>query len=134
MTGGQFNVSTYEEDRTAVNIVEDALQKWGRYTLVYKPEDAEFIVNVRAGRLVEGRAGVRAASGSAPPPGGTGVPSVGGIAGASVGPDDDYMEVLLPIPGERLDANHPACMNDAGEIVGNYNKCPASGTTPEPSN
>jgi hypothetical protein len=52
MTGGQFNVSTYEEDRTAVAIVEDALQKWGRYTLVYKPEDAEFIVNVRAGRLI----------------------------------------------------------------------------------
>lgn len=107
MTGGEFNVSTYPEDRTAINTVQDALQKWGRYKLVYQPEDADLIFNVRAGRQLEGRFGVRMSPNSTPPPGETGVPaSVGEIVGASVGPADDYVEVLMPIPTERLDLSH----------------------------
>jgi hypothetical protein len=107
MTGGEFNVSTYPEDRTAINSVQGALQKWGHYTLVYKPEDADLIFNVRAGRELEGHGGVRLNRGSAPPPGGTGVPaSVGEIVGAGVGPADDYLEVLMPIQTERLDPSH----------------------------
>src|SRR5215471_6925145 len=70
-TGGEFNISTYPEDRAAIDTVQEAIQKWGRYTLVYKPEDAEVIFNVRAGRELEARAGVRVAS--TPPPTGTGV-------------------------------------------------------------
>lgn len=107
MTGGEFNVSTYPEDRTAIDTVQEALQKWGHYTLVYKPEDAELIFNVRAGRQLEARGGVRLTTGSAPPPGGTGTStSVGEVVGASVGPADDYMEVLMPVPAERLDPGH----------------------------
>ena len=107
MTGNQFNVFTYEEDRAAIDMVQDALQKWGRYTMVYKPEEADLIFNVRAGRQLEGRAGVLATPGAAPPPGGMRVPtSVGEIGGASVGPADDYMEVLLPIQAERLGVTH----------------------------
>ena len=107
MTGGEFNVSTYPEDRTAIDNVHEALQKWGHYTLVYKPEDADLIFNVRAGRLLEGRGGVRLSTGSAPPPGGTGMPAgVGEMAGASIGPADDYLEVLMPIRTEALDASH----------------------------
>jgi hypothetical protein len=100
MTGGQFKPSTYEEDRVAIGEVQDAIQQWGRYTLVYKPEDADLIFNVRAGRHLEGRAGVGVTSGS-------GVPAaVGEVAGGSVGPADDYMEALMPIPAERLDVSH----------------------------
>jgi hypothetical protein len=67
---------------------------------VYKPEDADLIFNVRAGRQLEGRAGVGVTSGS-------GVPAaVGEVAGGSVGPADDYMEALMPIPAERLDVSH----------------------------
>jgi hypothetical protein len=106
MTGGEFNVSTYPEDREAINTVEAALQKWGRYTLVYKPEDADLIFNVRAGREVEARVGLRQNPGSAPPPGGTSVPSaVGEVMGASIGPADDYVEVLMPIPTQKLNVS-----------------------------
>lgn len=100
MTGGQFKASTYETDRAAIDIVQNAIQTWGRYTLVYKSEDADLIFNVRAGRPLEARAGVSAT-------GGTGVPtSAGEMAGASVGPADDYMEVLQPIPTESLEVSH----------------------------
>ena len=56
ITGGEFDVRTYAEDRTAIETVQEALQKLGRYTLVYKPEDAGLILDLRAGRE---RAGVR---------------------------------------------------------------------------
>lgn len=106
MTASQFNVSTYPEDRAAIDTVQDVLQKWGRYTLVYKPEEANLIFNVRAGRQLEGRAGV-SATGTVPPPAGPSVsPSVGGTVGASVGPADDYVEVLMPVPTEDLDSTH----------------------------
>jgi hypothetical protein len=106
MTGSEFNISTYPEDRAAIDTVQDALQKWGRYTLVYKPEDAELIFNVRAGRQLEARAGVRVTAGSAPPPTGTrATTSIGEIVGANVGPADDYVEVLMPIPTEKLEVS-----------------------------
>jgi hypothetical protein len=106
MTGGEFNISTYPEDRAAIDTVQDALQKWGRYTLVYKPEDAELIFNVRAGRQLEARAAVRVTAGSAPPSTGTrATTSIGEIVGANVGPADDYVEVLMPIPTEKLEVS-----------------------------
>ena len=106
MTGGEFNISTYPEDRAAIGTVQDALQKWGRYTLVYKPEDAELIFNVRAGRQLEARAGVRVTAGSAPPSTGTqATTSIGEMVGANVGPADDYVEVLMPIPTDKLEVS-----------------------------
>ena len=91
MTGDEFNISTYPEDRAAIETVRDALREWGRYTLVSKPEDAELIFNVRAGRQLEAGGGVRTTPGS-----------LGGIVGAGVGPGDDYVEILMPIPTGRL--------------------------------
>ena len=105
MTGGEFNVSTYPEDRSAIDTVQAALQKWGRYTLVYKPEDADLIFNVRAGRELEARAAVRANAGSPPLPAGTGMPSPVEMVGASVGPADDYLEVLMPTPTGKLNVS-----------------------------
>lgn len=40
------------EDLRAVADVQAAIQKWGRYTLVYKPEEADLIIALRRGRLV----------------------------------------------------------------------------------
>ena len=58
---------------------------------------------VRAARL-EARAGVQVTS--APPPTrprtNTGT---GGMVGASIGPKDDYVEILMPIPTERLNVS-----------------------------
>ena len=104
-TGGQFNVSTYPEDRAAIEKAQEALEKWGRYKLVYKPEEADLIFNVRAGRELEAGAGVRVRVGSAPT--GPGVnTSTGEMVGANVGPKDDYVEILVPTPTEKLDLTH----------------------------
>jgi hypothetical protein len=104
-TGGEFNISTYPEDRAAIETAQEALQKWGLYTLVYKPEQADLIFNVRAGRELEARAGVRVAT--APPPSGTGGNTgTGAMVGANFGPKDDYVEILMSIPTERLNLSH----------------------------
>ena len=99
-TGGQFDTSTYPEDRAAIETVQQALEKWGRYSLVYKPEQADLTFHVRAGRELEVAAAVRV--GSSPPPNGpeanTGTAE---MVGANVGPKDDYVEVLMPTPTER---------------------------------
>jgi len=103
-TGGEFNISTYPEDRAAIETAQKALEKWGRYILVYKPEQADLIFNVRAGRQVEARAAMRVAS--TPPTIGPGVNAgSGGMAGASFGPKDDYVEILMPTPTERLNVS-----------------------------
>ena len=95
MTGDEFNISTYPEDRAAIETVRDALREWGRYTLVSKLEDAELIVNVRSGRQLEAGGGARTTPGS-----------IGGIVGAGVGPADDYVEILMPMPTGRLNVRH----------------------------
>jgi hypothetical protein len=46
------------DDREAVVAVQNAIKKWGKYELAYKPEDADLILLVRKGRIV-GRADSR---------------------------------------------------------------------------
>jgi hypothetical protein len=103
MTGDEFNISTYPEDRAAIETVRDAIREWGRYTLVYKLEDAELIVNVRAGRQLEAGGGARTTPGS-----------IGGIVGAGVGPADDYVEILMPIPTGRVNEHRATVLWQRG--------------------
>ena len=35
--GDQFNPNLLPEDRQAIATVQDAMQKWGKFTLVYEP-------------------------------------------------------------------------------------------------
>jgi hypothetical protein len=44
--GDQFNINLLPEDRQAIGAVEDALQKWGKFTLVYEPNQADFVLMV----------------------------------------------------------------------------------------
>lgn len=44
------------DDRHAVQNVQQELEKWGRYKLVYTPGEAELFLVVRAGRIVDVRA------------------------------------------------------------------------------
>src|SRR6202167_1743695 len=44
--GGQFNPNLLPEDRQAIGAVEDALQKWGKFTLVYEPRQADIVLMV----------------------------------------------------------------------------------------
>jgi hypothetical protein len=46
--GDQFNPNLLTEDRQAINSVQDAIQKWGRYILVYRPQDADIILMVQS--------------------------------------------------------------------------------------
>lgn len=45
--GDQFDPSLLPEDRQAIASVQDAVQKWGRYILVYSPSEADMILAVQ---------------------------------------------------------------------------------------
>jgi hypothetical protein len=44
--GDQFDPNLLPEDRAAIGIVQDAIQKWGKLTLVYQASEADIIVLV----------------------------------------------------------------------------------------
>jgi len=46
--GDEFNPSLLPEDRDAIVAVQDAIRKWGKLTLVYKPEDADIVLLVES--------------------------------------------------------------------------------------
>lgn len=46
--GDQFNPHILSDDRVAISRVQDAVQKWGKLVLVYKPEDADIILMVQS--------------------------------------------------------------------------------------
>lgn len=76
------------EDRQAVSEVEDAVRKWGRYTLVYERENADLILLVRKGRLAGAQEGVGVHLGTGPL-----TPSVGSITAADAGDPRDTLAV-----------------------------------------
>ncbi|MGA8761851.1 MAG: hypothetical protein WB562_03095 [Candidatus Sulfotelmatobacter sp.] len=44
--GDQFNPNLLPEDRQAIAAVQDAMQKWGKWTLVYEPRQADIVLMV----------------------------------------------------------------------------------------
>ena len=44
--GGQFDPNLFAEDRMAIFAVQNAIQSWGKLTLVYRPSDADIIIRV----------------------------------------------------------------------------------------
>ncbi len=44
--GDQFDPNLLPEDREAIGAVQDAIQKWGKLTLVYRPSEADIIILV----------------------------------------------------------------------------------------
>lgn len=44
--GDQFNPSLFPEDRQAIATVQDALQKWGKFIVVYEPGQADIVMMV----------------------------------------------------------------------------------------
>jgi hypothetical protein len=45
--GDQFDPNLLPQDRQAIASVQDAIQKWGHYILVYRPQDADMIIAVQ---------------------------------------------------------------------------------------
>jgi hypothetical protein len=46
--GDQFNPRIWPEDRDAIASVQDAIQKWGKLTVVYRPQDADIVIAVES--------------------------------------------------------------------------------------
>ena len=46
--GDEFNIHLLPEDREAIVAVQNAIQKWGKLTLVYRPEEADIVVLVES--------------------------------------------------------------------------------------
>lgn len=46
--GNQFDPNLLPEDRAAISRVQDAIQKWGKLIVVYRPEEANVILAVQS--------------------------------------------------------------------------------------
>ncbi len=44
--GDQFNANLFPGDREAISTVQDAIQRWGKFILVYKPSQADIVLMV----------------------------------------------------------------------------------------
>lgn len=44
--GDQFSAAVLPQDRHAISVAQDAVEKWGKWTLVYKPEEADVVLMV----------------------------------------------------------------------------------------
>jgi hypothetical protein len=44
--GDQFNPDLLPEDRRAIGTVQDAMQKWGKFVVVYEPRQADIVLMV----------------------------------------------------------------------------------------
>jgi hypothetical protein len=44
--GDQYDPDLLPEDRQAISSVQDAIQKWGKFTLVYEPQQADIVLMV----------------------------------------------------------------------------------------
>ena len=44
--GDQFDPNLLPEDRNAISAVQDAIHKWGKLTIVYRPSEADVIILV----------------------------------------------------------------------------------------
>ena len=82
--GDLYDLRTPPEERTAIGRVQTAVQDWGRYKLVYHPEEADIMLVVKPGHL--GVVGVGRQPGSM----GT---SIG--YGAEAGSPSDYLLVSM---------------------------------------
>lgn len=46
--GDQFSSNLFPADREAISSVQSALQKWGHYIVVYRPQEADVILAVQS--------------------------------------------------------------------------------------
>ncbi len=88
------NARISPEDRQAVIDVQEAIRKWGRYTLVYEKENADLILLVRKGRLATAQEGAGIHIGSTRPS-----PSVGSITNVDGGDPRDLLALYNAAQG-----------------------------------
>jgi hypothetical protein len=96
--GNEYDPRLLPEDRQAIADVEIAIEKWGRYHLTMRRSEAEFVIQVRKGRLASAQVRAGGSIGSVPngvefPPGSRAATSTHVGAGGEVGPPDDLFWV-----------------------------------------
>ncbi len=88
----QESISTpydiYPEDRAALNSIRDAIEKWGKYTLTVRPDQAELLIAVRRGRRAGAKIGITGGG-----RGGGAFGATGGIGGAQLSSGDDMLTI-----------------------------------------
>lgn len=99
-SGDVFSPDVSPEDRHAVQNVQNTIQKWGRYKLVYNRGEADLILVVRTGRLAEVKGGAQVATTTQRQGNGTyrshgSAESIGG----EVGDPQDTLEVYMASRG-----------------------------------
>jgi hypothetical protein len=92
ITREQFRVLS--EDREALQRVREEIQKWKRYVITVKPEDAELLIAVRTGRLTSVNGGYRIGTQN-------GNKISGPVYGAEVSSPDDMLEVYEAKDGKE---------------------------------
>jgi hypothetical protein len=90
--GDLFNPDLIPEDRQAVADVQQAIEQWGRYKLVYSAREADMILVVRTGRALEARGGLQRGTSIGPGPA---AGSSGQSHGAEVGDPEDTLGVFV---------------------------------------
>lgn len=92
-SGDVLNPEVAPEDRQAVANVQKAIEKWGRYRLVYNRGEADLILVVRTGRIAEVHGGVQVGTSPERPRGKT------YSAGAETGDPQDTLDAYLASQG-----------------------------------
>jgi hypothetical protein len=95
-SGDVFSPDVTPDDRHAVQNVQSAIEKWGRYKLVYNRGEADLVLVVRTGRLAEVKGGVQVGTQRV---GDTTSRSHGSAIGGEVGDPQDTLEVYMASQG-----------------------------------
>ena len=95
-SGDVFSPEVMPDDRHAVQNVQSAIEKWGRYKLVYNRGEADLVLVVRTGRLAEVKGGVQVGAGRT---GNETYRSHGSAIGGEVGDPQDTLEVYRASQG-----------------------------------
>src|SRR5215469_13591587 len=83
-SGDVFSPDVTPDDRHAVQNVQSAIEKWGRYKVVYNRGESEIVLVVRTGRLAEVKGRVQ-----------VGMHGSAEAMGGEVGDPQDTLEVYL---------------------------------------
>ena len=87
-SGDVFSPDVVPDDRHAVQNVQSAIEKWGRYKLVYNRGESDLVLVVRTGRLAEVKGRVQ-----------VGIHGSAEAMGGEVGDPRDTLEVYLASQG-----------------------------------
>ncbi|MGH9523853.1 MAG: hypothetical protein ACRD3E_15100 [Terriglobales bacterium] len=105
--GDTYSRETTMEERAAMNRIEDAVRAWGKYKVVYRPEEADLMLIVKTSGLGGARTGIDVGTPPMDPshPGTridprTGGVGIGTLGGVDVSSDSNDMLLVSITPQE----------------------------------